>query len=68
MSKPLTFVGWSAVIDVGLVGLLVVVCIPHNLRVRRVRRVYRHLGKDVIEMVLALVREVVSSSLAETFR
>jgi hypothetical protein len=40
----------------------------HNLRVRRVRRGYRRLGKDVIEKVLALVREVVSSSLAETFR
>ncbi len=60
----MTVVGWCAV-DLGLVGLIVVVCIPHNLRVRRVRRGYRRLGKDVIEKVLALVREVVSSSLAE---
>ena len=29
----------------------------HNLRVRRVRRVYRRLGKDVIEQALTLVQE-----------
>ena len=40
----------------------------HNLRVRRVRLFYRRLGKDVIEQALTLVQEVVSSSLAETFR
>jgi hypothetical protein len=67
-SQLLTFVGRCAVIDVGLVGLLVVVCSPHNLPVRRVRRVYRRLGKGVIEKVLALVREAVSSSPAKTFR
>jgi hypothetical protein len=57
MIKLLTALGWLAVITFGLVGLLVVVCIPHNLRVRRVRRDYRRLPKEVIEKVLAIVRE-----------
>jgi hypothetical protein len=40
----------------GAVGLLVIVCIPHNLRIRRVRKAFRSLPKTVKEQTLDLIK------------
>jgi hypothetical protein len=41
----------------GIVGLLVIVCIPHNVRIWRVRKVFRNLPSHVKEQVLELIKE-----------
>jgi hypothetical protein len=38
----------------GLVGLFVLICIPHNLRVRRV---YRSLPTEVVDQFLPLIEQ-----------
>jgi len=47
----LSLLGWFLAIVLGLVGLFVLICIPHNVRVRRVRRVYKSLPTDVVDRV-----------------
>ncbi len=59
--------GWFAAIVVGIIGRLAVLLLPHNLRVRRVRRDYRRLPKDLIDKVLGLVEATASSGPAVTF-
>ncbi len=44
-------------IALGIVVLFVLICIPHNLRVKRVRRAYRSLPNDVINEVLDLIEQ-----------
>ena len=41
----------------GIVGLVAVVCSPHNLRIRRVRKAFKNLPKEVKEQVLDLIEE-----------
>jgi len=54
-------------IMVGIIGLLAIVCIPHNLRIWRVRRVFRSLPKDVRERVLELIEESADQNPSVTY-
>lgn len=63
----LTSLGWIAVVVLGLVVLFVIVCIPHNLRVRRVRRIGKALPKEVKDRVLALIDEAGARGPSVTF-
>ncbi len=63
----LSNLGWLLVIVLGLVGLFVLICLPHNLRVRRVRRTYSSLPADVIEEVLRLIEQAAASGPSVTF-
>ena len=57
-----TLLFWSLAIVLGVFGLfIVVVLIPHNLRVRRVRRVYRSLPSEVVEQVLHLIEQAAAN-------
>lgn len=67
MATILTSLGWIAVVVLGLVALFVIVCIPHNLRVRRVRRIGQALPKEVKDRVLALIEEAGARGPSVTF-
>ena len=41
----------------GIIGLCVVLCIPHNLRIWRVKKVFRKMPKNVKEQVLVLIEQ-----------
>jgi hypothetical protein len=58
-----TFLG----IIFGIIGLFVIVCMPHNLRIRRVRKVVRNLPKIVKEQVLDLIGEAAAKNPSITF-
>jgi hypothetical protein len=51
----------------GLIGLFIIVCIPHNLRIWRVRKVFRSLPKDVRERVLELIEEAAAQNPSVTY-
>jgi len=63
----LTIALWILGMVLGLIGLFVLICIPHNLRVRRVRRVYRSLPTEVVEQVLHLIEQAAANGLSITF-
>jgi hypothetical protein len=51
----------------GIIGLFIIVCIPHNLRIWRVRKVFRSLPKDVTERVLELIEEAAAQNPSVTY-
>ena len=67
MATILSFLGWASLIVLGLVALLVIVCIPHNLRVRRVRRIGKALPREVEDQVLTLIDEAGAKGPSVTF-
>ncbi len=54
-------------IVLGIIGLLAIVCIPHNLRIRRVRKAFRNLPKEVKEQVLDLIEEAATKHPSMTY-
>ncbi|MHB8956530.1 MAG: YwqG family protein [Pirellulaceae bacterium] len=67
MATILTSLGWIAVVVLGLAAIIVIVCIPHNLRVRRVRRIGKALPNEVKDRVLALIEETAAKGPSVTF-
>jgi hypothetical protein len=63
----LTFFGWSLVVVLALIGLLILVCIPHNLRIRRVRRAHKALPNEVTHQALRLIEEAAKDGPSVTF-
>lgn len=53
----LSNLGGLIAIVLGLLGLFALICLPHNVRIWRVRRIYRSLPADVIEEVLRLIEQ-----------
>jgi hypothetical protein len=51
----------------GIIGLFIIVCIPHNLRIWRVRKVLRSLPKNVRERVLDLIEEAAAQYPSVTY-
>jgi hypothetical protein len=67
MASFFTCLFWFLLIVLGLVGLLVLICIPHNLRVRRVRRVYKSLPTEVVDRVLEVIEQAAANGPSVTF-
>ena len=63
----LTYLFWILAIVLGLAGLFVLICIPHNLRVRRVRQVYRCLPSEVVQQVVELIQQAAAHGPSVTF-
>lgn len=63
----MTYLFWILGFVLGIVGLFVLICIPHNLRVRRVRRVYRSLPTEVVDQVLHLIEQAAARGPSVTF-
>ena len=63
----LTFIGWFTCILFGVALLFGLVCLPHNLRVWRVRRVYTSLPADVVDQVLQLIEGAAANGPSVTF-
>jgi hypothetical protein len=51
----------------GLIALFIIVCIPHNLRIWRVKRVFKSLPKDVRERVLELIEQAAAQNPSVTY-
>src|SRR6516225_5774807 len=51
----------------GIIGLFVIVCIPHNLRIWRARKVFRSLPNEVREQVLDLIEEAAAQNPSVTY-
>lgn len=63
-----TLLLWSLAVVLGVFGLfVVVVLLPHNLRVRRVRRVFRSLPTEVVDRLLRSVEEAATRGPSVTF-
>jgi hypothetical protein len=54
-------------IILGIIGLLVIVCIPHNVRILRVRKVFRDLPQNVKDKVVELIEEAASRNPSITY-
>jgi uncharacterized membrane protein (DUF485 family) len=54
-------------IIVGIVGIVVVVCIPHYVRIWRARKVFRNLPKEVKEQVLDLIQAAAAKNPCVTY-
>lgn len=63
----MTYALWLLGLVLGLVGLFVLICLPHNLRVRRVRKVYKSLPPDVVNQVLRLIERAADRGPSVTF-
>jgi hypothetical protein len=60
--------GWLfGTVIAGLAGLFALLVLRHNLRIRRVRRVYKALPNEVKEQVLRLIQEAARERAAITF-
>lgn len=53
--------GWLFIVLLGLIGLIILICIPHNLRIWRVRRIYSRLPPKVVNDILALIEQSAAS-------
>jgi Domain of unknown function (DUF1963) len=62
-----TILGRFVAVIVGIFVLILILCIPHNIRAYRVRRPFRRLPSDVIEKVLGLIQAAASNGPAVTF-
>jgi hypothetical protein len=51
----------------GIISLFIIVCIPHNLRIWRVRKVFRSLPNEVREQVLDLIEEAAAQNPSVTY-
>jgi hypothetical protein len=58
---------WVLGIILGLLTLSVVVCVPHNLRIWRARKVYRNLPQQVKDRVLELIQEAAAHNPSITY-
>lgn len=58
---------WLLVIPLVLAGLFVLACLPHNLRIRRVRKAYQSLPAEVIAEVLAAIERLAANGPAVTW-
>ena len=63
----LTTVAWILGFVLGIVGLFVLICLPHNVRIWRVRRVYRSLPADALEQVLEFIEQAAARGPSVTF-
>ena len=63
----LTYFLWILGFALGIVGLFVLICLPHNLRVRRVRRVFRSLPAGVVDQVLEFIEQAAARGHSVTF-
>jgi len=63
----LTTVAWILGFVLGLAGLFVLICLPHNVRIWRVRRVYRSLPTEVVDQVLQLLEQAAARGRSVTF-
>jgi hypothetical protein len=63
----LTHLVWILGFVLGIVGLFALICLPHNLRVRRVRRVYKSLPTEVVDRVLQLIERAAATGPSVTF-
>lgn len=59
--------GWILIAVLGIVGLLCLLCIPHNLRIWRARRVYRALPNEIKDQTLHLIEEAAKDGPSVTF-
>ena len=51
----------------GLVGLFIIVCIPHNMRIWRVRKVFSNLPNHVKDQVLEVIKEAATHNPSITY-
>lgn len=63
----LTYLFWIFAIVLGLIGLISLVLVPHNVRVRRVRQAYRSLPGEVVDQVLQLIEQAATQRPSVTF-
>ncbi len=63
LKRPLTILG----IVFGIIGLLVLVIIPHNIRIRRVRKIFRSLPENVKEQVFWLIETAAADNPSVTY-
>jgi len=63
----LTTVAWILGFVLGLAGLFVLICLPHNVRIWRVRRVYRSLPAGVVDQVLEFIEQAAARGPSVTF-
>jgi len=63
----LTYLVWILGFVLGIVGLFVLICLPHNVRIWQVRRVYRSLPTDVVDQVLQLIEQAAARGPSVTF-
>jgi hypothetical protein len=63
----LTHLLWILGFVLAIAGLFVLICIPHNLRVWRVRRVYRSLPANVVDQVLEFIEQAAARGPSVTF-
>ena len=59
--------GWLSLLGLGAIGLFILACIPHNLRIWRVRRTFSSLPDEVVNKVLRLIEKAAASEPAVTF-
>lgn len=59
--------GWFIVVLFGLIGLFILICIPHNVRIWRVGRIYRRLPPQVVSDILALIEHAAAHGPSVTF-
>jgi len=63
----LTTVAWILGFVLGIVGLFVLICLPHNVRIWRVRRVYKSLPTEVVDQVLEFIEQAAARGPSVTF-
>lgn len=63
----MTYFFWILGFVLGLAGLFALICLPHNVRIWRVRRVYRSLPADVVEQVLEFIEQAAARGPSVTF-
>lgn len=63
----LTILGWAIAILLGIVGLLVLVCIAHNIRVARVRRTFARVPPEVRRQAIHIIEGAAQGRDACTF-
>ena len=66
-ANVLTYLVWILGFVLGIVGLFVLICLPHNVRIWRVRRVYRSLPADVVDQVLHFIEQAAARGPSVTF-
>lgn len=59
--------GWLIFVVLGLIGLFILACVPHNLRIWRVRRIYRRLPPQIVDDILASIEQSAANGPSVTF-
>jgi hypothetical protein len=63
----LTFIGWFIAVLLGVAVLFGLVCLPHNVRVWRVRGAYRSLPAETVDRVLQIIERAAANGPSVTF-